>query len=153
MNAYAVVQAALRSPHDEQKIDGEHSDEHFLRAVVLTQTDRDIAVDPASVGTRSHPPLDPVRSNAGTPRQTGRSQAARTKSSTTIVKPDTPAKRAARESFAGASGFNGSAISCGRPQTRPPTSPRPENHHVSAAKLLAQKKLKQTTKKQPKQRP
>ena len=47
-NAYAVVQAALRSTHGEQKIDEELSDEHFLRDVVLTQTGMDIAVDPAA---------------------------------------------------------------------------------------------------------
>ena len=47
-NAYAVVQAALRSTHGEQKIDDELSDEHFIRDVVLTQTGRDIAVDPAA---------------------------------------------------------------------------------------------------------
>ena len=44
-NAYAVVQAALRSAHGEQKIDDELSDEHFIRDVVLTQTGMDIAVD------------------------------------------------------------------------------------------------------------
>jgi hypothetical protein len=47
-NAYAVVQAALRSTHGEQKIDDELSDEHFIRDVVLTQTGMDIAVDPAA---------------------------------------------------------------------------------------------------------
>jgi hypothetical protein len=47
-NAYAVVQAALRSTHGEQTIDDELSDEHFLRDVVLTQTGMDIAVDPAA---------------------------------------------------------------------------------------------------------
>ena len=47
-NAYAVVQAALRSTHGEQKSDDELSDEHFLRDVVLTQTGMDIAVDPAA---------------------------------------------------------------------------------------------------------
>ena len=47
-NAYAVVQAALRSTHGEQKIDNELSDEHFIRDVVLTQTGMDIAVDPAA---------------------------------------------------------------------------------------------------------
>lgn len=46
-NAYAVVQAALRSAHGEQKIDAELSDEHFIRDVVLTQTGMNIAVDPA----------------------------------------------------------------------------------------------------------
>ena len=47
-NAYAVVQAALRSAHGEQKIDDELSDEHLIRDVVLTQTGMDIAVDPAA---------------------------------------------------------------------------------------------------------
>lgn len=47
-NAYAVVQAALRSTHGEQKIDDELSDEHFIRDVVITQTGMDIAVDPAA---------------------------------------------------------------------------------------------------------
>lgn len=46
-NAYAVVQAALRSAHGEQKIDNELSDEHFIRDVVLTQTGMNIAVNPA----------------------------------------------------------------------------------------------------------
>lgn len=45
-NAYAVVQAALRSVHGEQRIDDDLSDEHFIRDVVLTQTGMDIAVDP-----------------------------------------------------------------------------------------------------------
>lgn len=45
-NAYAVVQATLRSIHGEKKIDEEFSDEHFVRDVVLTQTGMDIAVDP-----------------------------------------------------------------------------------------------------------
>jgi hypothetical protein len=45
-NAYAVVQAALRSTHGESKIDEGFSDEHFVRDVVLTQTGMDIAVDP-----------------------------------------------------------------------------------------------------------
>ena len=44
-NTYAVVQAALRSVHGEQRIDDELSDEHFIRDVVLTQTGMDIAVD------------------------------------------------------------------------------------------------------------
>ncbi len=47
-NAYAVVQAALRSTHGEQTIDDELADEHFLRDVVLTQIGMDIAVDPAA---------------------------------------------------------------------------------------------------------
>lgn len=47
-NAYAVVQAALRSTHGEQRIDDELSDQHFLRDVVLTQTGMEIAVDPVA---------------------------------------------------------------------------------------------------------
>ena len=47
-NAYAVVLAALRSTHGEQKIDDELSDEHLIRDVVLTQTGMDIAVGPAA---------------------------------------------------------------------------------------------------------
>jgi hypothetical protein len=45
-NAYAVVQAALRSVHGAERIDDELSDEHLVRDVVLTQTGLEIAVDP-----------------------------------------------------------------------------------------------------------
>jgi Transposase DDE domain len=46
-NAYAVVQAALRSVHGAERIDDELSDEHLVRDVVLTQTGLEIAVDPS----------------------------------------------------------------------------------------------------------
>lgn len=46
-NAYAVVQAALRSAHGSRKIDETLSDAHLVRDVALTQTGMDIAVDPA----------------------------------------------------------------------------------------------------------
>lgn len=45
-NAYAVVQAALRSAHGEETIDDKLSDEHVIRDVVLTHTGMEIAVDP-----------------------------------------------------------------------------------------------------------
>ena len=45
-NAYAVVQAALRSVHGEKRIDDDLSDEHFISDVVQTKKGMDIAVDP-----------------------------------------------------------------------------------------------------------
>ena len=121
-NAYAVVQAALRSNHGEQKIDDELSDEHFLRDVVLTQTGMDIAVDPAA--WQHYRTLPPTRFAQTLARL---------------------AKRVDLKRYP--------------KHKRGPKKPRPQqtsgrkNHHVSTAKLLAKKKLKQTTTKQPKQRP
>ena len=121
-NAYAVVQAALRSTHGEQKIDDELSDEHFLRDVVLTPTGMDIAVDPAA--WQHYRTLPPTRFAQTLARL---------------------AKRVDLKRYP--------------KHKRGPNKPRPQqtsgrkNHHVSTAKLLAKKKLKQTTTKQPKQRP
>jgi len=56
-NAYAVVQAALRSAHGAQRIDDELSDEHLVRDVVLTQTGLDIAVDPQEWEHYRHLPV------------------------------------------------------------------------------------------------
>ena len=121
-NAYAVVQAALRSTHGEQKIDEELSDEHFIRDVVLTQTGMDIAVDPAAW------------------------EHYRTLPSTRFAQTlERLAKRIDLKRYP--------------KHKRGPKKPRPKqtsgrkNHHVSTAKLLAKKKLKQTTRSQPKQRP
>jgi hypothetical protein len=121
-NAYAVVQAALRSTHGEQTIDDELSDEHFIRDVVLTQTGLDIAVDPAAwEHYRTLPPSRFAQTLARLAKQVDLTRY--------------PKHR------------------------RGPKKPRPKqtsgrkNHHVSTARLLAKKKLKQTTTKQPKQRP
>ncbi len=121
-NAYAVVQAALRSTHGEQTIDDELSDEHFLRDVVLPQTGLDIAVDPAAW------------------------EHYRTLPSSRFAQ--TLARLAKRAD-----------LTRHPKHKRGPKKPRPKqtsgrkNHHVSTAKLLAKKKLKQSTTKQPKQRP
>jgi hypothetical protein len=72
-NAYAVVLAALRSIHGEQKIDDEFSDEHFIRDVVLTQTGMNIAVAPA-VWEEYRAHTEAVRTDAATTRQKRRSQ-------------------------------------------------------------------------------
>jgi hypothetical protein len=121
-NAYAVVQAALRSTHGEQKIDEELSDEHFLRDVVLTQTGMDIAVDSATwEHYRALPPTRFAQTLERLARQVDLKRYPKHK--------------------------------------RGPKKPRPQqtsgrkNHHVSTAKFLAKKSTKQTTKKQPKQRP
>lgn len=45
-NSYAVVKAALRSVHGDEKIDEELSDFHLTRDVVATQTGMEIAVEP-----------------------------------------------------------------------------------------------------------
>jgi IS4 transposase len=45
-NAYAVVQAALRSAHGAKTIDDELSEEHLINDVVITQTGMNIAVEP-----------------------------------------------------------------------------------------------------------
>ena len=119
-NAYAVVQAALRATHGQQKIDDELSDEHFIRDVVLTQTGMDIAVDPAAW---KHYRALPSTRFAQT------------------------LERLAKQ------------IDLQRYPKHGPKKPRPQqtsgqkNHHVSTAKLLAKKKLKQTASKTPKQRP
>ena len=121
-NAYAVVQAALRSTHGEQKIDEELSDEHFLRDVVLTQTGMDIAVDSAT--WEHYRALPPTRFAQTLERL---------------------AKQIDLQRYP--------------KHKRGPKKPRPQqtsgrkNHHVSTAKFLAKKSTKQTTKKQPKQRP
>jgi IS4 transposase len=45
-NSYAVVKAALRSVHGDEKIDEELSDFHLTRDVVATQTGMEIAIEP-----------------------------------------------------------------------------------------------------------
>ena len=117
-NAYAVVQATLRSTHGEKKIDEEFSDEHFIRDVVLTQTGMDIAVDPAV--WEQYRTLTPIR-------------------------------------FAQALVRLAKKVDLNRypKHKRGPQKPRPKqksgkkNHHVSTARLLAEKSRKKTTKKRP----
>jgi hypothetical protein len=122
-NAYAVVQAALRSAHGAQTIDDELSDEHFIRDVALTQTGLDIAVDPA---VWEHARSLPPQRFADTLERLARR----------VDLQRYPKHR------------------------RGPKKPRPrqtsgrKNHHVSTAKLLAQKPaLRNRTKTQPQQRP
>ena len=58
-NAYALVQAALRSAHGQERIDEHLSDEHFLRDVTLTQTGMDIAIEEKEWDRFRHrPPID-----------------------------------------------------------------------------------------------
>ena len=121
-NAYAVVQAALRSTHGEQKIDNELSDEHFIRDVVLTQTGMDIAVDPAT--WEHYRTLPPTRFAQTLER----------------LAKQIDLKRYPKHKR-------------GPKKPRPKQTSGQKNHHVSTAKLLAKKKLKQTASKTPKQRP
>jgi len=122
-NTYAVVQAALRSVHGEQRIDDELSDEHFIRDVVLTQTGMDIAVDPTE--WEQYRLLPAAQFAKAIERLARKIDLSRYPKHKRGPKKPRPANRKS-----------------GR-----------KNHHVSTAKLLAKKKIKKAVKTKSKKSP